>query len=116
MKIFVCFFYKVSIYNSCYGVCEFFLLVLSELNIFYFNKLCDLFQMVEGIEVFEFFYVDECCGFGGMFVVEEQVVLVCMGCDKIWYYMEIGVEYIIGVDSFCLMYMQGIIECEYLFI
>ena len=57
--------HKVSIHNSCHGVRELFLSAPSELNIPYFNKLRDLLQMVEGIEVFEPSHMDECCGFGG---------------------------------------------------
>ena len=82
----------------------------SELNIPYFNKLRDLLQLVEGIEIFEPSHVDECCGFGGMFAVEEQAVSVCMGRDKIRHHMETGAEYITGADSSCLMHMQGVIE------
>ena len=106
--------HKVSIHNSCHGVRELFLSAPSELNIPYFNKLRDLLQMVEGIEVFEPSHVDECCGFGGMFAVEEQAVSVCMGRDKIRHHMETGAEYITGADSSCLMHMQGIIEREHL--
>ena len=52
-------------------------------NIPYYNKLRDLLDLVEGIEVFEPSHIDECCGFGGMFAVEEQAVSVCMGRDKV---------------------------------
>ena len=106
--------YDLCAFNSCHGVRELFLSAPSELNIPYFNKLRDLLQMVEGIEVFEPSHVDECCGFGGMFAVEEQAVSVCMGRDKIRHHMETGAEYITGADSSCLMHMQGIIEREHL--
>lgn len=102
--------HKVSIHNSCHGVRELMLSAPSELNIPYFNKLRDLLQLVEGIEIFEPSHVDECCGFGGMFAVEEQAVSVCMGRDKIRHHMETGAEYITGADSSCLMHMQGVIE------
>ncbi len=47
-------------------------------------ELSELFVYnVEGIEVFEPSHIDECCGFGGMFAVEEQAVSVCMGRDKV---------------------------------
>ena len=84
----------------------------SELNIPYFSKLRDLLSLVEGVEVVEPERKDECCGFGGMFAVEEQAVSVCMGRDKIRHHMETGAEYITGADSSCLMHMQGIIERE----
>ena len=106
--------HKVSIHNSCHGVRELGLSRPSELNAPYYNKLRDLLNMVEGIEVFEPEFPDECCGFGGMFAVEEQAVSVCMGQDKIRHHRETGAEYITGADSSCLMHMEGIIKREHL--
>ena len=59
-------------------------------------------------------HIDECCGFGGMFAVEEQAVSVCMGRDKVKDHIATGAEYIVGADSSCLMHMQGVIEREHL--
>ncbi|MDO4164158.1 MAG: (Fe-S)-binding protein [Bacteroides sp.] len=106
--------HKVSIHNSCHGVRELFLSSPSERNIPYYNKLRNLLNMVEGIEVFEPAHPDECCGFGGMFAVEEQAVSVCMARDKISNHAATGAEYITGADSSCLMHMQGVIEREHL--
>ena len=106
--------HKVSIHNSCHGVRELLISAPSELNIPYYNKLRDLLDMVEGIEVFEPSHIDECCGFGGMFAVEEQAVSVCMGRDKVKDHMATGAEYIVGADSSCLMHMQGVIKREHL--
>ena len=106
--------HKVSIHNSCHGVRELNLSSPSERNIPYYNKLRDLLSMVQGIEVFEPAHPDECCGFGGMFAVEEQAVSVCMAQDKIRHHMETGAEYITGADSSCLMHMQGVIDREHL--
>lgn len=106
--------HKVSIHNSCHGVRELFLSSPSERNIPYYNKLRNLLEMVEGIEIFEPKHVDECCGFGGMFAVEEQAVSACMGRDKVKDHMSTGAEYIVGADSSCLMHMQGVIEREHL--
>ena len=106
--------HKVSIHNSCHGVRELFNSAPSELNIPYYNKLRDLLNLVEGIEVFEPSHIDECCGFGGMFAVEEQAVSVCMGRDKVKDHIATGAEYIVGADSSCLMHMQGVIEREHL--
>lgn len=104
--------HKVSIHNSCHGVRELHLSSPSECNIPYYNKLRDLLDMVEGIEVFEPNHVDECCGFGGMFAVEEQAVSTCMGRDKVKDHMSTGAEYITGADSSCMMHMNGVIERE----
>lgn len=109
-----CFPHKVSIHNSCHGVRELNLSSPSERHIPYYNKLRDLLGMVKDIEVFEPAHPDECCGFGGMFAVEEQAVSVCMAQDKIRHHMETGAEYITGADSSCLMHMQGVIDREHL--
>ena len=68
--------------------------------------------MVKGIEVFEPKRIDECCGFGGMFSIEEPEVSTCMGQDKVKDHMSTGAEYITEADSSCLMHMQGVIDRE----
>ena len=98
----------VSVHNSCHGVRELGLSSPSERNIPSFSKIKDLLQLVQGITVKEPERVDECCGFGGMFSVEEQAVSVQMGTDKIERHMATVAEYITGPDSSCLMHMQGI--------
>lgn len=104
--------HKVSIHNSCHGVRELHLSSASELNIPKYSKIKNLLSLVEGIEVFEPQRVDECCGFGGMFAIEETAVSVRMGMDKIKNHMATGAEFISGPDSSCLMHMQGIINRE----
>ena len=106
--------HKVSIHNSCHGVRELHLSAPSEQNIPYYSKLRDLLSLVKGIEIFEPKRVDECCGFGGMFAVEESDVSVCMARDKVKDHMSTGAEYITGADSSCLMHMQGVIHREQL--
>lgn len=104
--------HKVSLQNSCHGVRLLKLSAASELNIPYYNKLRDLLSLVEGIEICEPERPDECCGFGGMFAVEEEAVSVCMGEDKVRRHMNTGAEYIVGADSSCLMHLEGIIKRE----
>ena len=64
--------YVVSVHNSCHSVG----LGLSspERHIKPFNKIIDLLNMVEGITIHEPERKDECCGFGGMFSIEEPAV------------------------------------------
>ena len=100
--------HKVSLHNSCHGVRELNLSSASELNIPAYSKIKDLLALVEGITVLEPDHVDECCGFGGMFSIEEPEVSVRMGTDKINNHIATGAEYITGPDSSCLMHMQGI--------
>jgi L-lactate dehydrogenase complex protein LldE len=100
--------HKVSLHNSCHGVRELNLSSASELNIPSYSKIKDLLKLVKGITVYEPDHVDECCGFGGMFSVEEPAVSVRMGTDKINNHIATGAEYITGPDNSCLMHMQGI--------
>lgn len=104
--------HKVSLQNSCHGVRLLHLSAPSELNIPYYSKLRDLLSLVEGIEVVEPERKDECCGFGGMFSVEEDAVSVQMGHDKVHRHLATGAEYIVGADSSCLMHQSGIIARE----
>lgn len=100
--------HRVSVHNSCHGVRELGLSSPSERNVPRFNKIIDLLRLVEGIEVMEPERPDECCGFGGMFAVEETAVSARMGLDKLRRHMATGAEYITGPDSSCLMHMQGV--------
>lgn len=104
--------HKVSIHNSCHGVRELHLSTPSERNLPYMNKIRALLELVQGIEVVEPERIDECCGFGGMFSVEEPEVSGCMGRDKVLDHMKTGARYITGSDSSCLMHMQGVIDRE----
>ena len=106
------FHHKVSLHNSCHGVRHLGLSAPSELNVPYYSKLRALLELVEGVEVCEPQRRDECCGFGGMFAIEESAVSGCMGRDKVRDHLSTGAEYITGADSSCLMHMQGVIEKE----
>ena len=104
--------HRVSLHNSCHGVRRMGLSSLSEEKVPYHSKLRDLLSLVEGIDVVEPERRDECCGFGGMFSVEENAVSVAMGRAKVGRHIDTGAEYITGADSSCLMHMQGIITRE----
>lgn len=106
------FYHKVSLQNSCHGVRLLHLSAPTELNIPYYNKLRDLLSLVEGVEIMEPERPDECCGFGGMFAIEEEAVSVCMGHDKVERHIATGAEYIVGADSSCLMHLNGVIQRE----
>lgn len=106
--------HKVSLQNSCHGVRLLGLSSASELNVPHFSKLRDLLGLVEGCEVVEPERPDECCGFGGMFAVEEHAVSGQMGRDKVHRHVATGAEFIVGADCSCLMHQRGIIEREHL--
>ena len=100
--------HKVSLHNSCHGVRELGLSSPSEENIPKFNKIKDLLNLVEGIQVLEPERPDECCGFGGMFSVEETAISEQMGIDKVQRHMKTGARFITGADCSCLMHMAGV--------
>lgn len=104
----------VSVHNSCHGVRELGLSSPSEKHVPSFSKVMDLLRLVEGITLREPERRDECCGFGGMFAVEEPAVSTRMGEDKISRHMATGAEYVTAPDSSCLMHMAGIAKKEHL--
>ena len=104
--------HKVSLHNSCHGVRELGLSSPSEQNVQKFNKIRDLLELKEGITVVEPERPDECCGFGGMFSVEETAICKQMGHDKLERHIATGAEYVTGPDCSCLMHMAGIAKNE----
>jgi L-lactate dehydrogenase complex protein LldE len=104
--------HKVSLHNSCHGVRELGLSSPSEEHVKKFNKIRDLLQLVDGCEVVEPERPDECCGFGGMFSVEETAICAKMGQDKVQRHMQTGAEYVTGPDCSCLMHMAGVAKKE----
>ena len=55
---------------------------------------------------------DECCGFGGMFSVEETAISAQMGKDKVERHIQTGAQYVTGPDCSCLMHMAGVAKKE----
>lgn len=102
--------HKVSLHNSCHGVRILGLSSASECNTKSHSVLRNLLALVHGVEVVEPERKDECCGFGGLFAIEEVDVSGRMGKDKIEEHMQTGAQYITGADSSCLMHLQGIID------
>ena len=100
--------YKVSLHNSCHGVRELGLSSPSEQHVEKFNKIRDLLSLVDGINVVEPERPDECCGFGGMFAIEETAISAQMGKDKVERHIQTGAEYVTGPDCSCLMHMAGV--------
>lgn len=100
--------HKVSLHNSCHGVRELGLSSPSEMHVDKFNKIKDLLQLVDGINVVEPERPDECCGFGGMFSIEETAISAQMGRDKVERHIATGAKYITGPDCSCLMHMAGV--------
>ena len=104
--------HKVSLHNSCHGVRELGLSSPSEENVPKFNKIKDLLELVDGIQVVEPERPDECCGFGGMFAIEETAISTQMGKDKVERHIQTGASFVTGPDCSCLMHMAGVAKKE----
>lgn len=102
--------FKVGLHNSCHGQRMLGLSSMSERVLPYFSKPEQLLNMVEGIQLLKPKRNDECCGFGGTFCVFEEAVSVKMGKDRISLHEANDVDFITGVDTSCLMHLEGIIN------
>jgi len=102
--------FKVGLHASCHGQRGLHVSSMSELVAPAFSKPGTLLNMVKGIEVTRPKRVDECCGFGGTFCVFEEAVSVKMGKDRIGEHQDNDVQYITGVDTSCLMHLEGILR------
>ena len=88
---------KVTIHDSCHA--------LRELHIK--QQPRELLRHVKGIELIEMQHAETCCGFGGTFAVKHADISTEMVDRKIAEIHSAGVEYVTGVDSSCLMQIEG---------
>ena len=102
----------VGVHNSCHAHRELNLASKSELHEKSYSKLFDLLEKVNDIKLITPNRIDECCGFGGTFALNESAVSAQMGKDRLQEHLDNKVEYITGVDISCLMHMQGLIDRE----
>ena len=102
--------HRVGYHQSCHGLRELRLANSSELVTASYSKVRRLLECVEGLELVELQRVDECCGFGGTFSVNEESVSCLMGLDRIADHENAGAEVITAVDMSCLMHMEGLIR------
>lgn len=109
-KIDACFPFKVGLHNSCHGQRGLHLSSMTERMLPSFSKPVQLLNMVQDIQLLKPKRNDECCGFGGTFCVFEEAVSVKMGKDRISQHQANNVDYITGVDTSCLMHMEGILN------
>jgi L-lactate dehydrogenase complex protein LldE len=101
---------KVGLHQSCHGLRELRLARSSERMVAPFDKVRFLLEQLRGIELVELDRVDECCGFGGTFAVNEEAVSSLMGRDRIADHEKAGAEVIAGFDVSCLMHLEGLIR------
>jgi L-lactate dehydrogenase complex protein LldE len=102
--------HKVGLHNSCHGLRALRLGASSELVGPPFNKVRQLLESIDGIQLTTLARPDECCGFGGTFAVNEEAVSSMMGLDRLRDHEQAGTEIIAAADMSCLMHMQGLIR------
>ncbi|MFT5122353.1 MAG: L-lactate dehydrogenase complex protein LldE [Kiritimatiellia bacterium] len=102
--------HKVGIHQACHGLRELRLGSSSERRDPKFSKLRQLLDLVKDIEIVDLKRVDECCGFGGTFSVNEEAISALMGKNRVADHEQAGAEYIVSADMSCLMHMQGLIK------
>ena len=102
--------YRVGLHQSCHGLRELRLGPSSERNISASSKPRSLLEQLGGIQLVELQRVDECCGFGGTFAVDEEAVSCMMGEDRIADHRQAKAELITAVDMSCLMHLDGLIK------
>lgn len=66
-----------------------------------------LLAQVRGLELVQHAGADQCCGFGGTFSVKNSDVSSAMVTDKARAVAEADPEYLVSVDSSCLMNIGG---------
>jgi L-lactate dehydrogenase complex protein LldE len=104
--------HRVGLHQSCHALRELRLGSGSERLVAPFNKVRALLSSLEGITLVDLTRPDECCGFGGVFSVEEEAVSCAMGRDRIADHLQAGAEVITGVDVSCLMHLDGLLRRE----
>ena len=101
---------RVGIHNSCHGLRGLRLGASSERVGADFSYYRYLLSMVEGVELVQLDRVDECCGFGGTFSVNQPELSAKMGKDRIADHLRHEAEIITSGDMSCLMHMEGLIR------
>lgn len=72
------------------------------------DRVACLLRGLDGLELVDVPRADECCGFGGVFAVEEAAVSAAMGRDRVAAHRGAGAEVLTSVDMSCLCHLEGI--------
>lgn len=70
----------------------------------------ELLKHVRGLELIEMSPPETCCGFGGTFAVKWPMISSAMGENKCEAILQTGADYVISLDSSCLMHIQGMLD------
>ncbi|MBB1317012.1 (Fe-S)-binding protein [Shewanella sp. SR43-4] len=106
---------KISLQMSCHGIRMLNLATpTEEMGKQRFNKVEAVLGNIAGLEIVYPARIDECCGFGGTFAVDEGAVSAKMGKDKAQAHAATGAKYAVGFDPSCLLHLDGMIRRQQL--
>lgn len=91
---------KATFHDGCHG--------LREMKVK--REPRELLKNVRGLELVEMTPAETCCGFGGTFAVKFPMISSAMGDAKCAAITETGADYVISLDSSCLMHIQGMLD------
>ena len=91
---------RATFHDGCHGLRE--LRVRSEPR--------TLLKNVRGLELVEMNSTETCCGFGGTFSVKYPMISSAMGEAKCAAVIDTKADYLISLDSSCLMHIQGMFD------
>ncbi|MGZ9898234.1 (Fe-S)-binding protein [Shewanella gaetbuli] len=106
--------FTISLQLSCHGIRMLNLASPSESMGTKFNKVEAVLQPIEKLNIVYPAPVDECCGFGGTFAVDEGAVSAKMGKDKAQAHAATKALYVVGFDPSCLLHLDGMIRRQLL--
>lgn len=97
---------KVILHEACHSARELFIM----------DKVKFLLKSIKGLELSDFPYNEECCGFGGTFSSKFSKMSIDIGLDKLKNYSLANSKTVLSTDSSCLMHQKGISKnTEYVF-
>ena len=100
--------YNVGLHYSCHALRGLNIASPSELVQPHFSKIQPILDAIPEMRIVPLDNVDECCGFGGTFSVFESAVSIDMGERRIDDHVNHEAQYIVSMDSSCLMHLEGI--------
>ena len=92
--------HKVAYHDACHA--------LRELHLK--QEPRELLGKVQGLELVEMPYSDDCCGFGGTFAAKFNMISAAMGDAKAGNAEASGAEFVTSTDPSCLMQIEGILR------
>ena len=101
--------HRVGLHASCHALRELGLGTPSETRgATELDPAAQLLAGVPGLELIDLARRDECCGFGGIFSVEEDAVSARMGLDRLNDHRRGRAEVLTSTDVSCLLHLEGL--------